>query len=440
MPTDLNRQNDKSTFERLESAVRGYCRSFPTVFETARGHELVDERGKRYIDFFAGAGALSYGHNEPTLKAALIDYLTADGVTHSLDLHTSAKRRFLEVLDAKVLAPRGLDYRVMFPGPTGTNAVESALKIARKVTGRTNVVSFTNGFHGMTLGSLAVTGNASKRRGAHVPLPHATAMPFCGYFGGDVDTLDVFQQQLEDGSSGLDKPAAVIVETVQAEGGVNVASVAWLKRLRAICTAHDIVLVVDDIQVGCGRTGPFFSFERAGITPDVITLSKSLSGYGTPLSVVLIRPDLDRWKPGEHNGTFRGHNLAFVTAAAAIERFWSDDALTKDVERKAALAEARLTAMMAEHPEVIVEHRGLGLIQGVVFAEPRLASAVSREAFGRGVVMETAGPEDEVLKLLCPLTIPDEALASGLDVVAASLDAVLRRERDQRSDAAVVQA
>lgn len=435
-----NRANDKTTFERLESAVRGYCRSFPTVFETARGHELIDERGRRYVDFFAGAGALNYGHNEPRLKAALVDYLTADGITHSLDLHTTAKRRFLDVLERRILAPRGLEYRVMFPGPTGTNAVESALKIARKVTGRTNVVSFTNGFHGMTLGSLAVTGNASKRRGAHVPLPHATAMPFCGYFGDGVDTLDVFQQQLEDGSSGLDKPAAVIVETVQAEGGVNVASVPWLQRLSAICAAHDIVLVADDIQVGCGRTGPFFSFERAGITPDVVTLSKSLSGYGTPLSVVLIRPDLDRWTPGEHNGTFRGHNLAFVTAAAAIETFWSDDALTRDVEHKAALAERRFEAMRAKHPAVITEHRGLGLIQGIVFAEPRLATAVSREAFARGVVMETAGPDDEVLKLLCPLTITPEALGAGLDVVAASLDAVLRRERERDSEQPVVQA
>ncbi|MCB9598691.1 MAG: diaminobutyrate--2-oxoglutarate transaminase [Sandaracinaceae bacterium] len=438
--THLNGGNDKQTFERLESAVRGYCRAFPTVFETARGHELVDERGRRYIDFFAGAGALSYGHNEPHLKAALVEYLMSDGVTHSLDLHTSAKRHFLERLDRLLLKPRGLEYRVMFPGPTGTNAVESALKIARKVTGRMNVVSFTNGFHGMTLGSLAVTGNASKRRGAHVPLPHATAMPFCGYFGDDVDTLDVFQQQLEDGSSGLDKPAAVIVETVQAEGGVNVASVDWLKRLRRICSAHEIVLVVDDIQVGCGRTGPFFSFERAGIEPDVVTLSKSLSGYGTPLSVVLIRPDLDRWKPGEHNGTFRGHNLAFVTAAAALERYWSDDALTREVERKAAYAKTRFDAMLAAHPEALVEHRGLGLIQGIVFRDPALATAVSREAFERGVVMETAGPDDEVLKLLCPLTIPDEALARGLDAVATSLDLVARRSRERASQTPMAQA
>ncbi|MBX3274340.1 MAG: diaminobutyrate--2-oxoglutarate transaminase [Sandaracinaceae bacterium] len=440
--TPPNRNNDARVFERLESSVRGYCRSFPTVFETARGHELVDERGRRYVDFFAGAGALNYGHAEPHLHAALVEYLGRGGIVHSLDLYTSAKRHFLERLEERILAPRALEYRVMFPGPTGTNAVESALKLARKVTGRTNVVSFTNGFHGMTLGALSVTGNASKRAGAHVPLHDATAMPFCGYFGGGVDTLDVFEQQLEDASSGLDRPAAVIVETVQAEGGVNVASAAWLGRLARICRERSIVLVVDDIQVGCGRTGPFFSFERAGITPDVVTLSKSLSGFGTPLSAVLIRPDLDQWAPGEHNGTFRGHNLAFVTAAAAIEHFWSDGGLSRDVVRKAALAKARLTAMRDAHPEHVVEHRGVGLIQGIVFADPSLAVATSREAFARGVLMETAGPRDEVLKLLCPLTIPDEALAEGLDVVAAALGAALARRAHERraSPSTVAQA
>ncbi len=424
--TPPNRRNDKSTFTRLESRVRGYCRSFPTVFESAQGHELVDERGRRYIDFFAGAGALNYGHNPPELKKALVDYLSQDGITHSLDLHTSAKRAFLERLEELVLRPRGLEYRVMFPGPTGTNAVESALKLARKVTERTNVVCFTNGFHGMTLGSLAMTGNAGKRFGAGVPLSHATTVPFDGYLGGDTDTLELFESMLSDCSSGLDKPAAVILETVQAEGGVNVASVDWLQRLEAICRSHGVLLVVDDIQVGCGRTGPFFSFDRAGIRPDIVTLSKSLSGYGTPLSVVLIRPDLDVWKPGEHNGTFRGHNLAFVTATAALDHHWRDDRLRRGVEKKAQQTSGRLSEMVARRPDVVVEQRGLGLIRGLVFARPERAAAVSRAAFERGLMIETAGPDDEVLKLLPPLTITEEALARGLDIVEESIEEVVR--------------
>lgn len=425
--------NDTRTFERLESEVRSYCRSFPTVFATANGHELVDERGRRYIDFFAGAGALNYGHNPSVLKQALLDYLANDGVTHSLDMYTSAKRRFLDALDEIVLKPRGLDYRVMFPGPTGTNAVESALKIARKVTGRTGVVSFTNGFHGMTLGSLAVTGNAGKRSGAHVPLGNATAMPFDGYMGDGVDTVALFENMLADSSSGLDKPAAVILETTQAEGGVNVAQVEWLQRLERVCRDHGVLTIVDDIQVGCGRTGPFFSFERAGLKPDIVTLSKSLSGYGTPLSVVLIRPDLDRWTPGEHNGTFRGHNLAFVTATAALEHFWRSGELTAEVEKKGALVSRALDRLVVDHPKMLTERRGLGLIQGVVFADPAQASAVSRAAYERGLIIETAGPEDEVLKVLPPLVITEAALERGLDIIAKSVAQVAKESRERRA-------
>jgi diaminobutyrate--2-oxoglutarate aminotransferase len=284
--------------DQHESAVRGYSRNFPTTFETARGAWITDIEGRRYLDFFAGAGSLNYGHNHPALKSALQDHIERDGITHSLDMYSVARERFLESFHERILAPRGLEYRVQFPGPTGTNAVEAALKLARKNTGRTGVVFFTNAFHGMTLGSLAVTGNAGKRASAAQPLANATPMPFDGYLGDDVDTVDYLRRMIEDRGSGLDLPAAVIVETIQGEGGVNVASDEWLRKLARLCYEHDIVLIVDDIQAGCGRTGDFFSFESAGIRPDIVTLSKSLSGYGLPLSVVLIRPELDTWSAG----------------------------------------------------------------------------------------------------------------------------------------------
>jgi diaminobutyrate-2-oxoglutarate transaminase len=252
----------------------------------------------------------------------------------SLDLHTEAKADFLEALLDLILAPRGLDHVVQFTGPTGTNAVEAALKIARKTTGRTNVISFTNGYHGMSLGALSATGSSFHRRGAGIPLWGTSVMPYDGYLGRRVDTTDYLERVLDDPSSGVDQPAAVIVECVQGEGGLQVASAAWLRKLAAICRARGIVLIVDDIQAGCGRTGPFFSFERAGITPDIVTLSKSLSGSGMPMSIVLIRRDLDCWQPGEHNGTFRGNNLAFVTARAAIDEYWTDDVLARDTVRK----------------------------------------------------------------------------------------------------------
>jgi diaminobutyrate-2-oxoglutarate transaminase len=411
------------TIERLESQVRSYCRSFPTVFETARGARLVDREGRGYIDFFAGAGALNYGHNDPRLKRRLLEYIAEDGITHGLDMATRAKEEFLEAFEETILEPRGFDYRIQFPGPTGTNAVEAALKLARKVTNREGVVSFTNAFHGMTLGSLAITGNGFKRRGAGVPLHFGDALPFDGFLGDEVDTLDVFEAMIEDSGSGIDAPAAVIVETTQAEGGLNVASVRWLRRLQDLCRRFRSLLIVDDIQVGIGRTGPFFSFERAGLEPDLVCLSKSLSGYGLPLAIVLIRPDLDIWEPGEHNGTFRGNNPAFVTATAALD-YWKDDRLSLEVEQKAGIVRSVLGEIAARSGDLAPHVRGIGLIQGLEFEDARLAGRVCAAAFERGLVMETAGPEGGVAKVMPPLTIDEVALKDGLSILASAVESV----------------
>jgi diaminobutyrate-2-oxoglutarate transaminase len=413
------------TINRLESEVRSYVRNWPTVFSRAAGHMLVDEDGREYIDFFAGAGVLNYGHNNPTIREALVDYVSSDRIVHSLDMATEAKRDFLQTFEEVILKPRGLDHKVMFPGPTGTNAVEAALKLARKVTGRDHVIGFTNAFHGMTLGSLGVSGNSMKRSGAGTQLSGTTNLPFDGYFDDvDHDTTAYLDQLLEDSGSGTDKPAAVILETVQAEGGVNVASAEWLRNLQDVCHKHDVLLIVDDIQVGCGRTGKFFSFEEAGIVPDIITLSKSLSGYGLPFAVTLMRPELDQWLPGEHNGTFRGFNPAMVTAVKAMETYWRDDALTQDVERKAELLVKSLETLAEAYPELEATVRGRGFIQGLVCAEG-LAGKISKEAFDHGLIVETSGAESEVLKFLPPLTIGETALTEGLGLVETSIAAVL---------------
>ncbi|WP_299273745.1 diaminobutyrate--2-oxoglutarate transaminase, partial [uncultured Georgenia sp.] len=291
-----------TTPTELESQVRSYSRSWPVTFDRAVGATMYDTDGNAYIDFFAGAGSLNYGHNNPALKKVLLDYLARDAVVHSLDMFTAAREEFLRTFAEQILRPRGMDHKVVFPGPGGANAVEAALKLARKVTGRESVISFTNAFHGMTLGALAVTGNAMKRDGAGIPLVHATPMPYDDYFDGDVPDFLYLERLLSDGGSGLNTPAAVIVETVQGEGGINAARAEWLRRLAELCREHDILLIVDDIQMGCGRTGGFFSFEEAGIVPDIITLSKSISGYGLPMALTLVRPELDIWEPGEHNG------------------------------------------------------------------------------------------------------------------------------------------
>ncbi|KAA5607331.1 diaminobutyrate--2-oxoglutarate transaminase [Roseospira marina] len=421
--------------DRHESAVRSYVRAFPEVFTTAKGHVMRGESGREYIDFFAGAGALNYGHNDDGMKRALLDYIASDGVTHSLDMATTAKGRFLERFHEVILAPRGLDHRVLFPGPTGTNAVETALKLARKVTGREKIVSFTNGFHGMTLGSLSVTGNGFKRGGAGLPLDNAVFMPFDDFMGDGFDGLSYLEHMLSNGGSGLDLPAGVIVETVQGEGGINAASFDWLKRLSDLCARWDLPLILDDIQAGCGRTGTFFSFEPAGIKPDIICLSKSLSGYGLPMSVVLVRPDMDVFGPGEHNGTFRGNAPAFITATEAL-RFWTDDTLSRAVEKKGAIIEAALTEMAERHPELKPQVRGRGLMRGLALHVKGVAEAVCAEAFRNGVIMETSGPDSEVAKLLPSLTIPEEALRQGLEVMAQAVDTAAAQQAKGASQAA----
>ncbi|GAA4475744.1 diaminobutyrate--2-oxoglutarate transaminase [Rhodococcus olei] len=407
---------DTTVFTDLESEVRSYSRSWPAVFASASGSWLRDESGRDYLDFFAGAGALNYGHNNPVLKRALIDYLAMDGITHGLDMHTVAKRRFLETFRQLVLAPRGLDYKVQFPGPTGTNAVEAALKLARKVTGRESIVNFTGAFHGMTLGSLSVSGNATKRAGAGVPLVHTTPMPFDNYFDGETPDFHWFERVLDDAGSGLNRPAGVIVETVQGEGGVNVARAEWLRGLADLCASRDILLIVDDVQMGCGRTGPFFSFEVAGITPDIVTLSKSIGGYGMPMAVTLFKPELDVWSPGEHNGTFRGNNPAFVTATAALEHYWSDDALQRSTLRKGRRIE-EIFANLSDSFDG-VGCRGRGMVQGLVFDDPGKAVKVCGLAYDDGLLAETSGPSDEVVKLLPPLTVTDAELDHGLSILA----------------------
>lgn len=410
-------------FETLESEVRSYCRGWPAVFDRAVGSHLYDEEGRDYLDFFSGAGALNYGHNDPKLKKALLDYLASDRVTHSLDMYSVAKRDFLKTFNEVILEPRELPYKVQFPGPTGTNAVESALKLARKLTGKQTVIGFTNAFHGMTLGSLAVTGNSMKREGAGVPLAYATSMPYDDYLDGRTPDFFLLERLLHDSGSGLDSPAAVIVETVQGEGGVNVASPRWLHGLAELCRREGILLIVDDVQMGCGRTGPFFSFEIADIKPDIVCLSKSISGYGLPLALTLFRADLDVWEPGEHNGTFRGQNPSFVTGTAALDLFWRDDDLERSVGVKAQQVANGLETIAERHTELGTTYRGRGLIWGLSFDDPALAGRVCAAAFERGLLIESSGPDSEVVKLMPPLTVSETEIDQALDIIADSVKA-----------------
>lgn len=420
-------------FDQLESKVRGYVRSFPVIFKTSKNAILVDESGNEYIDFFAGAGTLNYGHNNERITSAIIEYLQKEGVVHSLDMATSAKKRFLYKFSETILEPRNLEYKVQFTGPTGTNAVESALKLARMIKGRSNIVAFTNAFHGLTMGSLAVTGNNFYRDEAHISRSNVSFLPYDNYMGPDFNTIDYFRKLLEDNSSGLDLPSAVLLETIQAEGGVNVASTQWLRDLAQLCHEFDILLIVDDIQVGNGRSGDFFSFEESGIKPDMVTLSKAIGG-GLPLALLLIRSDLDQWKPGEHTGTFRGNNLAFVASYEALY-YWDNMELSNCVKHKSEVMREAIEKIAETYPELNADVRGRGMIFGLEVPERGLASQISERCFEKGLVIELAGADDQVVKFLPPLVIDEETLLKGISIVEQSIGQIFEERKEKLTGA-----
>lgn len=419
-------KNDMEVFQERESAVRSYSRSFPTVFSKAKGSKMWDVDGKEYIDFFAGAGALNYGHNNEKMKKKIVEYILEDGISHSLDMGTVARAEFLETFNEVILKPRKLDYKVMFPGPTGTNTVESALKIARKVTGRQTIMSFTNSFHGMTLGSLSISGNSSIRKGAGVSLTNAISMPYDTFFE-EGDSIEFLKKYLADGGSGADLPAAMILETVQGEGGINAASFEWLQEIERLCRRYDILLIVDDVQAGCGRTGTFFSFEPAGIQPDIVCMSKSIGGYGLPFAITLIKPEHDIWEPGEHNGTFRGNNMAIVAATEALS-YWKTDELEESVKEKAEIIKNRFAKIVKDYPELKATARGRGFMRGIACGKGKedYADKICAKAFEKGLIVETSGPSGEVVKFLGALTIDNAGLTKGLDILEEAVQEVLQ--------------
>ncbi|MFW6342639.1 MAG: aspartate aminotransferase family protein [Halothiobacillaceae bacterium] len=413
-------------FEQWESKIRAYCRAAPTVFTTARNALQFDEAGRRYIDFYAGAGVLNFGHNPPKMKQALIEYIESDGVAHSLDMYTTAKRAFIDKFVHDILEPRGMDYRLQFVGPTGTNAVEAALKLARRVTGRQQVVAFHHAFHGMTLGALAATTNNHFRNAAGVPLTHVTHQAFgcerpcpgC-QLGCGMPALERLRAIYEDPSSGVPKPAAFLVETIQAEGGVRVASPEWLQGLQALARDLGALFIIDDIQAGCGRTGQYFSFEGMELDPDIITLAKGIGGFGTPMAMNLNKPEHDEhWAPGEHTGTFRGQNLSFVAGRIALEYF-DDPGFNAETRRKGELMARALERIAATNPDFDV--RGRGMMQALDVIDGDLGKRIARACFDRGLLLAGCGSRGQVIKLIPPLTIPDDELNEGLEILAEAV-------------------
>ena len=412
------------TFEKYESNIRSYCRKWPVEFVSAKGSIYKDTEGNEYIDFFDGAGALNYGHNPDYIKEKLIKYLESDGIVHALDMYTVPKENFIKYFEEKILKPRKLDYKIAFPGPTGTNSIELALKLARKVKQRPYIWAFTGAFHGMTLGALALTTESAARKAAGVPLDYTVHIPAPYSMGGNFDSIVYMEQLLNDDHSGYEKPAAIIIETVQQEGGIHVFSKEFLKELRALCDKYDILLICDEVQIGCSRSGTFFSFERADIVPDIVCMSKSIGGYGIPFAVTLFKKELDVFKPGEHNGTFRGCQLSMVAGLAALEMTVEQD-IPAQVRRKEKIVKEYLDKEIKPLLKDKMEIRGIGLSWGIEFNDGKLARAVLDKCFEKKLIIELAGSYDSVLKIMPSLVIEDELLIKGLNIVKESIQEVI---------------
>ena len=413
--------DDTDVFGTMESEVRSYCRYFPATFKSAKGAYLVADDGTAYIDFFCGASSLNYGHNNEQIKKHLLSYLQEDGLMHALDMYTTAKRDFLTRFRDVILEPRGLSYKVQFCGPTGADAVEAALKLARKVTGRTGVIAFSGAYHGMSMGALSATGSAGARRGAGIPLYGTSFLPYESGPWGSFDSIDLLSKILSDPSSGYDRPAAVIVEPAQMEGGIYLASDHWLRRLREITSEYGVLLILDEIQAGCGRTGTFFCFEQAGIRPDLVTLSKSISGYGLPMSIVLMRPELDIWQPGEHAGTFRGNQLSFIAAATALD-FWENPAFLAHLDDSARRLQELGRAHRYGQSRVADPRPGHGaghrLRRG---RRPGPGRGGAAGMLRNGLILERCGRENEIIKIMPPLNVDNDVLETGLGILRSAI-------------------
>lgn len=408
-------------FQQIRQQAGRYVHSIPADVRLATASLLVDQAGKEYIDFYSGAGTLNYGYNNPDLSARLSRYLASYSATPSRYADQRARQLFISSFQRIVLNSRQWDYDIQLSGPTGANALEAAVRIARRAKQRQNVVSFTHGFQGEGASGRAMSAGALLDKVAGSALSNAVFMPYDGCFGPDVDTMAYLERLLELQAGNDQRPAAVVVETVLGQGGVNVLSWRWLTELQELCRYHDMLLIMDDTQVGCGRTGHFFSFEAAGIEPDIIVLSKSLSGFGLPMSMLLCRPGL----ADSPNHSPTQDELALVTAAHAIETYWQDNDFSIQIQRKENLVRDWLDNIVHSYSSVQLTARGRGLIQGLVMPDGGLAGLVAIQALQYGLAMDTSGLNDEVLKLLPALTISDDLLIRGLERVERAVADVL---------------
>lgn len=428
--------------DTFESNVRSYPRKLPFAIQSAKGSIITDVEGKRYIDCLAGAGTLALGHNHPKVQEAILTTVASDLPLHTLDITTPLKDEFSQYLCHLLSSASNTDnYCLQFCGPTGADAVEAAIKLAKKVTGRSSIISFSGGYHGMSHGALAMTGNLAPKQGINGLMPHVQFLPYpneyrCA-FGLTSDQsvqahCHYFEHFLNDVESGVCRPAAVILEVIQGEGGVNPAPKPWLQHVRQVTKQLDILLIVDEVQTGFCRTGDWFAFEYADLDPDMVVMSKAIGG-GLPLAVLGIKKTYDAWQAGNHSGTFRGNQLAMATGLTTLKILKEDNVASQVKERGDWFIHA-LKSLQASYPQIghvrgrgfmvgleIIDPSMPALIDGSKPADGELAAKLQKRCFENGLILEKGGRSGSVLRFLPPLTISYDELISVIERLKKAL-------------------
>lgn len=435
----------------FESSARSYPRKFPFALSKAKGSWVEDVEGNRYLDFLCGAGTLALGHNDDEVNQAMVDLIQSGAPLHTLDLTTPVKDRFVQTILDNLPGELKDNAKIQFCSPSGTDATDAAIKLCKTATGRSTVVAFSGGYHGMGHGALALTGNLNAK--THVvnlmagvqfmPYPNSYRCPFgLGGEAGVDAACAYFENMLKDPESGVTKPAAVIIEPIQGEGGVIPAPVKFLQTVRRVTKELDIPMICDEIQCGMGRSGRLFAFEYADIVPDVILASKAIGG-SQPMSVVIYNRKLDKWTAGAHAGTFRGNQLAMAAGTVVLNRITKPEFLA-EVVRKGDYIKSRLEELKKE-VSIICDIRGKGLMLGIEFANPNgekdlmghpapdgeIAARVQHLCFENHLVMEKGGRNGSVMRCLCALNVSDEDIETMLSIfsrVVKEVDADVRRQ------------
>lgn len=430
--------------EETESNARSYPRKFPFALKKAKGLWIEDVEGNKYLDFLCGAGTLALGHNDPEINQAMTDLISEDAPLHTLDLTTPVKDEFVHMLLSLLPGELKNNAKIQFCSPSGTDATDAALKLCKTATGRSEIIAFSGGYHGMGHGALALTGNLNAKNKVHGLMPGVHFMPYpysyrCPFgLGGDAGVKAAcayFERLLKDPESGITKPAAVILEPIQGEGGVIPAPVEFLQTVRHVTQELDIPMIVDEIQCGIGRSGTFFAFEEAHIVPDVILASKAIGG-SQPMAVVIYNKKLDLWTAGAHAGTFRGNQLAMKAGLVVMNRVSKPEFLA-EVKEKGEYLKNKLLELKAKHP-IIGDIRGRGLMLGCEFVDPtgkpdaigsfpasgEIAAAVQKKCFENKLIMEKGGRFGSVMRCLCALTVTKEEIDTMLSIFEKSIKEV----------------